>query len=273
LRHSFRIVCTALVSTLIATAPSAAIASCARARAAAPFNKAQSASQQPDDSKRAEIARYTSALQSADEEERRNAILMLGEMHDPATAAPLQSALADNSESVRAAAIAALGELRQPTLAPLIAIYLTKDKHTFVRKTAAYALGQLGGSDAVAALIAGLRDKDAEVRGAAAVGLENTPDAAAIAPLIQALRDKSEFVRAHAAAALGANGRASAQAVPNLVKMLTTDNDHDARRQAATALGRIGEPSALPALERAARSADPYLSQAARDALSQFHSQ
>jgi HEAT repeat protein len=111
------------------------------------------------------------------------------------------------------------------------------------------------------------------VRGAAVVSLSNLADATAIMPLISALEDKSEFVRAHAAAALGANGRAAAQAVPNLVKLLTSDKDPEVRRQAATALGMIGEPSALPALEHATHASDPYLSQAAREAIPQIRKQ
>jgi HEAT repeat protein len=232
-----------------------------------------SATQQLAEAKRAEIARYTSMLQSGDEEERREAALMLGAMRDPATIGGLRAAVDDKSERVRAAALAGLGQLQEPSLAPLIATYLTKDKSPFVRKAAAYALGQLATNVATPALVAGLRDKDMEVRGAAAVALANMPDATAIAPLILALTDKSAFVRAHAAAALGVNGRAAAQTVPNLIKILKTDEDNEARRQAATALGRIGEPSALPALERAEQSSDPYLSQAAREAVSQIRRQ
>jgi HEAT repeat protein len=231
-----------------------------------------SAAQQLADARRAEISHYTSTRQSGDEEERREAVLMLAAMRDPAAIPALRAALDDKAERVRAAALAGLGALAEPSLAPLIMTYLTKDKSPFVRKAAAYALGQIVGGEATAGLIAGLRDKDLEVRGAAAVGLSNAPDATAIAPLILALADKSAFVRAHAAAALGVNGRAAAQAVPNLVKLLTTDEDHEARRQAATALGRIGEPSALPALEHAQQSSDPYLSQAAREAIAHLQS-
>jgi HEAT repeat protein len=212
--------------------------------------------------RQAEIARYAAALQSGDEEERRSAVHRLSAMHDAATIPALRTALNDESERVR-----------EPTLAPLVATYLTKDKRPFVRKAAAYALGHFATSEATAALVAGLRDKDMEVRGAAAVALSNRPDAAAIAPLIQSLSDKSAFVRAHAAAALGVNGRAAAQAVPDLVRVLTKDEDHEARRQAATALGRIGEPSALAALQDAERSSDPYLSQAAREATAQIRRQ
>jgi hypothetical protein len=223
--------------------------------------------------KQAEIARYAAALKSSDEEERRSAVHRLNAMRDRATEPALRSALDDPSERVRAAAITALGLLEDSTLAPVIATYLTKDKHPFVRKMAAYALGHFESSEATAALIVGLRDKDMEVRGAAAVALSKRPDATAIAPLINSLSDKSPFVRAHAAVALGVNGRAAAQAVPDLVRVLTKDEDHEARRQAATALGRIGEPSALPALQEAEHSSDPYLSQAARDATAQIRKQ
>ena len=271
LRHCSRSICIALVFVMFATARPAGVGDGAFASTqSSSTSSTASAASQLAEAKRAEIARYTSMLQSGDEEERREAALMLGAMRDPATIAALRAALDDKAERVRAAALVGLGSLQEPSLAPLIATYLTKDKSPFVRKTAAYALGQIAASEATTGLIAGLRDKDMEVRGAAAVALANTPDATAIAPLILALTDKSAFVRAHAAAALGVNGRAAAQAVPHLVKILTTDEDHEARRQAAEALGRIGEPSALPALERAEQSSDPYLSQAAREAIARI---
>ncbi|HXG67224.1 MAG TPA: HEAT repeat domain-containing protein, partial [Blastocatellia bacterium] len=73
--------------------------------------------------------------------------------------------------------------------------------------------------------------------------------------------------RAQAAHALGVNGPAAARAVPALINMLTSDKAPEARRQAAIALGHIGERAALPALEEAKFSADPYLSQAALAAI------
>ena len=270
MRHRSPFIATTLVLTLLAAVRPDGLSGSASAQTRAHVNKWRRVI---DDARRAEIAHYTSELQSADEEERREAVQMLGAMRDAATIPALRAALDDKSDRVRAAALAAMGMLAEPSLAPLVAASLTKDKRPFVRKAAAYALGHFKGGEATAALVAGLRDKDMEVRGAAAVALTDAPDAAAIAPLTQSLSDKSAFVRAHAAAALGANGRAAAQAVPNLVKMLATDEDHEARRQAAAALGRIGEPAALAALERAEHSSDPYLSQAARDAMKQIRSQ
>ena len=273
MRHSSLTIRIALACVMFATVALVAGREGAHASAQSSAPPTLSAQQSKAESKQAEISRYAAALQTGDEEERRHAVVMLGAMRDPATIDALRTALDDKAARVRAVALAALSWLKELSLAPLIATYATKDKSPFVRKAAAYALGQFDSGEATAALAAALRDKDLEVRGAAAVSLSNRPDAAAIEPLTAALADKSAFVRAHAAAALGVNGRAAAQAVPRLVKVLTTDEDHEARRQAATALGRIGEPSALPALEHAGHSSDPYLSQAAHEAVSQIKRQ
>ena len=53
-----------------------------------------------------------------------------------------------------------------------------------------------------------------------------------------------------------------------LIATLTNEtNDNDVRREAATALGLIGDTSAGPALQAAVASSDPYLAEAARAAL------
>jgi len=63
------------------------------------------------------------------------------------------------------------------------------------------------------------------------------------------------------------NGRGASQAVPNLISLLTKDEDVEVKRRAATALGEIGDGLALPALERARHDKDPYLQRAAIDAI------
>lgn len=192
---------------------------------------------------------------------------MLAALETPQAIPALTSALNDPSERVRAHAITGLARLSDSSLVSIIAARLAQDKKPFVRKTAAYALGKFGSPEGTAALIAALKDKDIEVRGAAAVALGEYADQTAIAPLIGALADKSDFVRAHSARALGVNGRAASQAVPLLIKLLTSDKDLHVKRLAATALGQIGERAALPALELAMRDHDPYLSQAASEAI------
>ena len=226
--------------------------------------------QQASQDTAAEIAQWTAQLSSSDDEERRQAVLMLGALVNRDAAPALVTALNDSSPRVRAHAITGLAALGDRSFIPAIATRLAQDKTGFVRKVAAYGLGRIRSSDATAALTTALKDKDIEVRGAAAVSLGEYQDATAIPALIAALNDKQEFVRAQAARALGVNGRASAQAVPSIVKLLTSDKDSEVKRQAATALGLIGERSALPALERAQRSPDPYLSQAALDAINRI---
>jgi HEAT repeat protein len=215
-----------------------------------------------------EIARYSDQLKSSDEEERRTAVLMLSATGSADAAHALAAALNDPSESVRAAAVSGLAHLRNPNHIALIAALLAKDKRPFVRKTAAYALGQYASTQSTPALVAALaRDKDVEVRAAAVVALGQYKDPEVVGPLAAALKDKNEFIRAYAARALGVNGRASETAVNELIRLLTSDQAGEVRRQAATALGLIGASAAVPALERASRSSDPHLSRTALEAL------
>ncbi len=234
--------------------------------------------QQSDES--VEIARLTRALNSAEEDERLGAVLNLAATGSPAAVPALTRSANDSSGLVRAAAIDGLSLLADASVIPLVATHLTTDKDVMVRKTSAYALGKLQSRidrnqaltpseprQATPALVASLNDKKDEVRGAAAVALGEYKDRAAVEPLTRSLKDKSDFVRAYAAHALGVNGRASAQAVPMLVNLLRSDQNLKVKREAAVALGLIGDGSALSALKEAQISDDPYLSRAALEAI------
>lgn len=211
----------------------------------------------------AEVERLSAQLKSSDVEQRLEAALRLSRLAGDAAASALVTALTDASPLVRSIAVDGLSE-REDSVVPHLAARLTSDKDVLVRKTAAYALGKFSKTERNAALIAALKDKDPEVRGAAAVSLGDHAAASAIAPLAASLQDKSPFVRAHAGRALGVNGTAATQAVPALIKLLASDEDGDVKRQAAAALGLIGDRSALPELQRAAHAGDSYLAQAAR---------
>ena len=215
----------------------------------------------------AEVSRLANQLKSPDEEARRDAAFQLTQLKGDAALAALLSAFTDSSSRVRAAVAAALGERQEQSACSSLASRFSAEKDKFVRKSIAYALGGFSGSDRMAALVSALKDKDQEVRGAAAVSLGDHADAASVTALSSALSDKSPFVRAQAAHALGVNKRDAMQAVPALINILSKDSDEEVRRQAATALGQIGDRSALSALERARRDKDPYLVQAATDAI------
>ena len=219
-----------------------------------------------------QITDLTRKLRSSDEEERRDAVTQLAALNTRLAADALRSALDDASEQVRAQAITGLASIGDSSIAPAIAARLAQDKRPFVRKTAAYALGRLANLSTTPALVSALKDKDDEVRGVAAVALGQYKDPTAIAALSQSLADKNDFVRAHAAHALGVQGAAAVSTVPRLIGLLNSDKENRVRRQAARALGLIGDRSALPALDRAQRNPDPYLSLEALEAISKIKS-
>jgi HEAT repeat protein len=211
-------------------------------------------------------------LNSADAEERRDALMKLGLLHRPEASSAAMAGLSDASPMARAVAAKAIlsvsPEQSVPALLPLL-----HDKDEFVRREVAYALGLTKSRMATSALTGLLTgDKEDGVRSAAAVALGEIGDEAAVVSLAAALTpeakkgEKNVFVMRAAARSLGQiRSRAG---VPALVAVLENEKlDEDIRREAAQALGMIGDPSAVPALRTAAISGDPYLAQAAVNSL------
>jgi HEAT repeat protein len=225
------------------------------------------ANQQKSESSDTEVARLSSQLKSSSEEERREAVMQLSSLKSDAAGGALASMINDPSARVRAAVVTALARRGNASAIPLLSARLKQDKDSFVRKTTAYALAEFRGDERTLALTEALKDKDAEVKAAAATSLGDHPDRDAIAALSAALSDKNEFVRSQSARALGVNGRSAVQAVSSLIALLSRDKDSEVKRQAALALGQIGDRAALPALERARHDKDPYLVQAAAEAI------
>jgi len=224
-----------------------------------------------------EIARQRQRLSSADIEERRDALMRLGNLKRADASRVAAAGLNDVSPIVRVTAMQAIQSLSPADSTPLL-LPLLKDKLEFVRREAAYALGKTQSRAATAPLVdLLLTDKDAGVRGAAAVALGEIKDESAVQPLTQVLTGRTEkkkqaktveneFVMRAAARSLGQIR--SRSAIEVLIAVLANEtNDNDLRREAATALGTIGDPSAVPALTAAVASGDPYLSDAARNAL------
>ena len=222
-----------------------------------------------------EIEHQKQRLSSADIEERRDALMRLGNLQRPEAARVAAGALADAAPIIRATAAHAVGSLSSAEGTTLL-IPLLKDKTEFVRRETAYALGELGNRSAIGELSELLlTDKDAGVRGAAAVALGRIKDETAVNALSQALSgvarpgkkkskgSENEFVMRAAARSLGQiRSRAG---TPVLISTLENEtNPSDVRREAATALGAIGDPSAASALRIASGSTDPYLAEAAR---------
>jgi HEAT repeat protein len=218
-------------------------------------------------------------LASSDVEERRDALMRLGNLHTAEASRAAVPALSDPSPIIRVTATKAVLSL-DPNESVSVLVPLLKDKDEFVRREAAYSLGRTRSRSATAALSERLlSDKEDGVRAAAAVALGNIADEAAVVSLAGVLapelaaregskrkREQNVFVLRAAAVALGQIGsRAGTSA---LVAVLANEKlDSDVRREAARALGSIGDPAAAPALRAASTAADPFLSQIAYEAL------
>jgi len=212
---------------------------------------------------------------------------------------PVLAALQDPFAPARQAAAVVLGGIDQPRVVAALSTILAEDKSTFVRASAAQALGKLRINVASDGLLAALQDPEAEVRRAAAealgshlpevaiqalVNILQTDPAAAVRAaaaaalrqphaveaqpaLLSALSDSDSNVQTHAAWALVALGSGS---VAPLIQILD-DQDSHARGDAALALGHLADTRALGSLIRATRAADPNLRMRSVYALGQFH--
>ena len=226
-----------------------------------------------------EIEKQQQRLSSADQEERRDALMRLGTMGLEAASRAALPALNDASPIIRATATKAIlsisGDESASALIPLLS-----DKDEFVRRETAYALGLTRSRNATAALSERLlNDKEDGVRGAAAVALGHIADQAAVVALVGTLapelsapvkskrkREQNVFVLRAAATSLGQIGSPAGTAA--LISALANEKfPDDVRREAARALGLIGDPSAEAALRAAAMSPDPYLSEIAHKAI------
>lgn len=229
-----------------------------------------------------EIARQRQRLDSIEVEERRDALMRLGNLKRPEASRAAAAALNDASPTVRAAAAHAVVSLPNHEAATLL-LPMLKDKTEFVRREVVFALGTTRHPSAISALIDLLnRDKEPSVRAAAAIALGEIGDASAVPALALIItgdtskKKKSkgvedEFVVRSAVRSLGQIGNRSA--VPTLIAALENElNSIETRREAATALGLLGDAAALPALNAAFQAnADPYLAEAARLAVGQIN--
>jgi HEAT repeat protein len=230
------------------------------------------------------IAEQKRRLSSLEIEDRREALMRLGAMRRPEASRAALAALNDPAPIVRATAAAAVVWLPSDESAASLIPLLT-DREEFVRQQTAYALGQTHSRAAVAALVERLTDKKDSVRGAAAVALGQLGDPTAVTSLAAILnpqaglpakpsakkgqknkREQNQLILRAAARSLGQIGNRAG--LPALVDVLQDERaESDLRREAASALGAIGDASAIPALRSVEATSDPYLVEAAQQAI------
>jgi HEAT repeat protein len=138
------------------------------------------------------------------------------------------------------------------------------DSQLSVRETAARALGNLGGTEVQAPLIAALGDLEFSVRWSAieALGRLKTPEVAnALAGHLSQGADLLETARQLERFGPGAE--------PAVASVLGSKNA-DARREACRILGAIGTASSVKPLQAALADADPTVALVARSAIAEI---
>ena len=193
------------------------------------------------------------ALKDEDDGVRERAARSLGNIGDSRAVDPLIEALGDEDLIVRQEAAIALGKIGdtravEPLIKALKDVYRVQDG-------AATALGNIG-EPAIEPLIIALGDEDYNVRWYSAIALGNIGDTRAVEPLINALKDEHVGVREGVATALGQIG--DTKAIDPLIETLLKDTNRDVIKNAAIALGNIGEPSSDP-LFKALESEGDYV--------------
>jgi len=226
-------------------------------------------------------------------DERLGAATALGLLRDPQAVDPLLATLMDTEKAYRDAAILALRRIGVPALPALMRDL--KSPEVLMRRAAASGTIGTGSPTTNVALAAALRDPDEEVRVSAALALGWKGNVAAVGALVQALSDAKWRVVDAAVKGLGEIGteaigpllavlsqpggavevhyqvsRAVATmgrpAVPILVEALAT-SPPEAQKWVASALGEIGDPRAVEALERLEANATGDLKWVAQEQL------
>lgn len=123
-------------------------------------------------------------------------------------------------------------------------------------------MGHLGGNEVLTTAMA---DSDAGVRAAAATAWRDILGQTSAAPVVGLLTDSDAGVRAAAATVVGGMGHVAAAA--QLEIMVVGDADPVARRNAAWALGKLGQQSSRVALAKASTDQSGLVRMVARAAL------
>lgn len=177
------------------------------------------------------------ALKQEKSDVRKEAAEALGRIGDPKTIEPLIKAFTDTNEQVSHSAIEAVGRIGEPAIEPLSRALNRGD--WLLQRQAPRALGKIGSPRAIELLLGAFRTDDWGFQLLLSDVLGQIGERA-VDQLIQALKHESISIRRGAAMGLG-NIR-SAKAVEPLVQALK-DIDHGVKREAVSALVKIGEPS------------------------------
>jgi HEAT repeat protein len=160
------------------------------------------------------------------------AIRTLGELKDSGAVDTLKELSADDDQQIAVESALALEKI---------------GLDMWRRGGAIFCLGTLGSTRAVPPIIDCLTDPNRDIRVEAARALGLLRDRRAAGPLVKCLSDPDTLLRIEAIRVLANIGAGNPDVVPAIIERLK-DESHDVRSEAAKALGRIADCSALPAL-------------------------
>lgn len=189
---------------------------------------------------------------------------ILGQIGDRRAVPFLKELIHAPNRYVREQAVRALGQLDDPRQVTTLKQVLTDDPVADVRSAAAWSMGNLRDTSAVAPLVQALTDTVALVRQNALAAVQYLWTPTAEGTTIAALRDPDATVRYIAAQMLGHHRTTSAL---NQLCLALLDDSIGVRTESARALGLIGDTTAVGPLERLLSERDGPDSDAAREAL------
>ena len=252
-----------------------------------------------------DLSVYAERLSNGSVEQKREVLFQIRNLRSAEASRIAVAALNDKTPMVRATAASSVVFLPQAEAAAALLPLLT-DRDEFVRREGAFALGEVGDVSAGPQLVSALSgDKSAEVKTALAIALGKVGNPVAVPALVKLFEPRptedNEMLRRAAARSIGQiaekmrTGKVTALTPQNflpekykdlgtkptqdllshfasakrtLVHILDSSSEaDDTRREAAFALGAIGDRSAEPFLSRYTSGSDPYLAEICREAL------
>jgi hypothetical protein len=155
----------------------------------------------------------------------------------------LTGALDKDVRGTYRAALISMGVVSRPVIEGMV-----QDDNRFLVRDGVAMLGEIGGPRAVELVTSALADTDARVRSGALLALGRLRDEAAGNLVLGFLEDPDASVREAAAVAAGELGLE--RALKPLLLMLEAEHDPDRCIPLLRALGQIGDPGAVHAIEK-----------------------
>lgn len=166
-------------------------------------------------------------------------IYALGEIADAQAVDFLASVINHKDDKIKERTVYALEAIGKPSVETLIKALKKRDNSIRLRRLIIDALVSIGDRIAVEPLIDALKDKYPDIRRKAVTALGEFKDKRAFEPLLNALKDKNKWVRSAAAGVFG--NVKDPRAVDAIKKISETDPDEYVRRDAESALKKIGK--------------------------------